>query len=148
MLGPPYAHALRRPGVARLLAPTLLAGIPDAIAGTAIVVAARSVAGAYSAAGRAAGPFVAVTAGSARPAGAEPPATPWACPLRAAGTPRPAHPARCARPGSGYCWSPLPATGLPPGSSTWRWWPSPPRTGEHPGPGSWWRSGASAAWPA
>jgi hypothetical protein len=44
-----------------LLAPTLIARIPDAIAGTAIVVVARPVTGSYSAAGLAAGAFGAGT---------------------------------------------------------------------------------------
>jgi len=69
MLGSRYVHVLRRTGVTRLLAPTLVARIPDAIVGTAIVVVARSVAGSYSAAGLAAGAFGAGTAVSAPLAG-------------------------------------------------------------------------------
>ncbi len=34
--------------------------------------------------------------------------------------------------GCRYCWFPRPVTVLPPGSSTWRWWPSPRRTGGTP----------------
>lgn len=55
--------------MARLLAPTLIARVPDAIAGTAIVVVARSATGSYSAAGLAAGAFGAGTAVSAPLAG-------------------------------------------------------------------------------
>ena len=62
MPGSRYLHVLRLPGAARLLPPTLIARIPDAIAGTAIVVVARSVTGSYSAAGLAAGVFGAGTA--------------------------------------------------------------------------------------
>jgi hypothetical protein len=51
MPGPRYVRVLRRTGVARLVAPTLIARIPDAIAGPAIIVVARSVTGSYSAAG-------------------------------------------------------------------------------------------------
>ena len=69
MPGSRYLHVLRRPGAARLLPPTLIARIPDAIAGTAIVVVARSVTGSYSAAGLAAGVFGAGTAVSAPLAG-------------------------------------------------------------------------------
>jgi predicted MFS family arabinose efflux permease len=69
VLGSRYLRVLRQPGAARLLAPTLIARIPDAIAGTAIVVVARSVTGSYSAAGLAAGAFGAGTAVSAPLAG-------------------------------------------------------------------------------
>ncbi len=69
MLGSRYLRVLRRPRVARLLAPTLIARVPDAIAGTAIVVVARSATGSYSAAGLAAGAFGAGTAVSAPLAG-------------------------------------------------------------------------------
>jgi predicted MFS family arabinose efflux permease len=69
MPGSRYVHVLRRTGVARLVAPTLVARIPDAIAGTAIIVVARSVTGSYSAAGLAAGAFGAGTAVSAPLAG-------------------------------------------------------------------------------
>lgn len=69
MLGSQYLHVLRRPGAARLLAPTLIARIPDAIAATAIVVVVRSVTGSYSAAGLAAGAFGIGTAVSAPLAG-------------------------------------------------------------------------------
>jgi MFS family permease len=53
----------------RLLPPTLIARIPDAIAATAIIVLARSVTGSYSAAGLAAGAFGVGTAASAPLAG-------------------------------------------------------------------------------
>lgn len=69
MLGSRYLHILLRPRVARLLAPALVARIPDAIAVTAIVVVARSATGSYSAAGLAAGAFGVGTAVSAPLAG-------------------------------------------------------------------------------
>ena len=65
MLGSRYIHILRRPGMVRLLAPTLIARIPDSIAATAIVVLVRSVTGSYSTAGFAAGAFGIGTAASA-----------------------------------------------------------------------------------
>jgi predicted MFS family arabinose efflux permease len=69
MLGSRYLRVLQRPKVARLLAPTLVARIPDAIAATAIVVVVRSATGSYSAAGLAAGAFGVGTAVSAPLAG-------------------------------------------------------------------------------
>ncbi len=60
-----YLDVLRRPGTARLLAPTLVARIPDSIAATAIVILVRSATGSYSAAGLAAGAFGIGTAISA-----------------------------------------------------------------------------------
>src|SRR5436190_20747486 len=57
MMGSRYLRILRRPGTARLLAPALVARIPDSIAATAIVVVVRSVTGSYAAAGLAAGAF-------------------------------------------------------------------------------------------
>lgn len=69
MLGSRYLPVLRRPGTARLLAPTLVARVPDAIAVTAIVVMVRSLTGSYSAAGLSAGAFGAGTAASAPVAG-------------------------------------------------------------------------------
>ena len=69
MLASRYLHVLRRPGAARLLAPTLIARIPDAIAATAIVIVVRSASGSYSAAGLAAGAFGVGTAVSAPLAG-------------------------------------------------------------------------------
>jgi predicted MFS family arabinose efflux permease len=65
MLGSRYLRVLRHPGTTRLLAPTLVARIPDSIAATAIVVLVRSVTGSYSAAGLAAGAFGIGTAVSA-----------------------------------------------------------------------------------
>lgn len=67
MTGPgmPYLRVLRRPGAARLLAPTLVARIPDSIAATAIVILVRSESGSYATAGLAAGAFGAGTAVSA-----------------------------------------------------------------------------------
>ena len=69
MPGSRYLPVLRRPGAARLLAPTLIARVPDAIAATAIVVVARSVTGSYSAAGLAAAAFGVGTVVSAPVAG-------------------------------------------------------------------------------
>ncbi len=60
-----YLDVLRRPGTARLLAPTLVARIPDSIAAMAIVILVRSATGSYSAAGLAAGAFGIGTAISA-----------------------------------------------------------------------------------
>ena len=69
MLGSGYIRILRRPGTARLLAPALVARIPDSIAATAIVILVRSVTGSYAAAGLAAGAFGIGTAVSAPLAG-------------------------------------------------------------------------------
>jgi predicted MFS family arabinose efflux permease len=69
MLGARYLHVLRQPRAARLLGPTLIARVPDAIAATAIVVLQRSATGSYSAAGLAAAAFGAGTAVSAPLAG-------------------------------------------------------------------------------
>ena len=69
MLGARYARILRAPRTARLLLPTLVARIPDAIAATAIAVLVRSVTGSYSTAGLAAGAFGIGTAVSAPLAG-------------------------------------------------------------------------------
>lgn len=69
MPGSPFAHILRQRGIVRLLAPALVARIPDSIAATAIVVLVRSVTGSYPAAGLAAGAFGIGTAVSAPLAG-------------------------------------------------------------------------------
>jgi predicted MFS family arabinose efflux permease len=69
MPGTRYLRVLRHPGATRLLAPALVARIPDSIAATAIVILVRSVTGSYSAAGLAAGAFGIGTAVSAPLAG-------------------------------------------------------------------------------
>jgi predicted MFS family arabinose efflux permease len=69
VLGVRYARILRAPRTARLLLPTLIARIPDAIAATAIAVLVRSVTGSFSTAGFAAGAFGIGTAVSAPLAG-------------------------------------------------------------------------------
>jgi predicted MFS family arabinose efflux permease len=69
VLGVRYARILRAPRTARLLLPTLIARIPDAIAATAIAVLVRSVTGSYTTAGLAAGAFGIGTAVSAPLAG-------------------------------------------------------------------------------
>lgn len=69
MLGSRYVQVLRYPGVVRLLTPTLIARIPDAIAATGIVVLVRSATGSYFEAGLAAGTFGVGTAVSAPVAG-------------------------------------------------------------------------------
>ena len=62
---PRYLHILRTPRAGRLLLPTLVARIPDAIAATAIVVLVRAATGSYATAGFAAGAFGLGTAVSA-----------------------------------------------------------------------------------